>query len=465
MIELHPGSYRDPSGFIFRRDGRLLRQVNSQYASAFETLIGSGLYGELVGDGLLVRHETVDRALAATPDAYRVIEPERIPFVSQPREWCPSQLRDAALLTLRVLERALAHGMVLKDASAHNVQFIGTRAIFIDSLSFEPYSPGQTWVAYRQFCESFLAPLALARHVDSGLLGLQAQYPDGIPLKLASKTLPKSTFCRPSLLLHLHLHSLSIDRYANAELGSHRWNRAIPKRALEGLNQSLLAAIEKLVWKPRASEWSSYHIKDSYGDMARATKETIVHRMLSAKRPAEVWDFGSNTGHFSRRIAALGAYTVSIDSDLEAVERNYNLARRELNRMVLPLHIDLMSPTPSTGFAHRERSSLGQRGPADMVVALALIHHLCLGRNLPIPMLVEWLSELGGSLLIEFVPKSDPQAQRLLQSRQDIFDGYSESCLETALANAYATVERHIIPESPRVLYLCQSPKVHGPRA
>jgi hypothetical protein len=154
-VEVVRGSFRDPSGFVYTADGTLYRQVNRVFAEEFDACVASGLYDDLAAGGLLVPHRNVGVERGATPDAHAVIEPARIDFVSYPYEWAFGELRDAALLTLDVQERALARGFVLRDASAYNVQFADGRPLFIDTLSFARYREGEPWAAYKQFCEHF----------------------------------------------------------------------------------------------------------------------------------------------------------------------------------------------------------------------------------------------------------------------------------------------------------------------
>ena len=196
-------SYRDPSGFVYRREGVLYRQINHSFRDSFDHFIKSGLYDELVADELLVPHSDADRSLAATDDAYHVIQPRVVPFISYPYEWAFSQLKDAALLTLDIQRRALKRGLVLRDATAYNVQMADGRPVFIDTLSFGRYTEGEPWVGYRQFCQHFLAPLALMAFVDPSLVELSRTHIDGIPLALASKLLPVTSRLRPGVLMHL----------------------------------------------------------------------------------------------------------------------------------------------------------------------------------------------------------------------------------------------------------------------
>ena len=170
ILDALPSSFRDPSGFVFAENGRVYRQINNGFAEHFDQFMSSGLYDVLVSKGYLVAHEDVTASnIQRGPDCYRVIAPEIIPYIAYPYEWSFSQLQDAAMLTLRIQTVALQHGYILKDASAYNVQFKDGKPVFIDTLSFEPYVEGAPWVAYRQFCQHFLAPLAFRARVYVGL--------------------------------------------------------------------------------------------------------------------------------------------------------------------------------------------------------------------------------------------------------------------------------------------------------
>jgi len=243
------GSFRDPSGFLFRHNGRLLRQVNACYADDLALLHSSGLYDALIEKELLIPHQEVTLEWAATPAAVKVIEPEFLPFISYPYEWAFSQLKDAALATLRIQRLALKHGMTLKDASAFNIQFRQARPVFIDTLSFTAYREGNPWIAYRQFCQHFLAPLALMAHQDVRLGTLSRTHIDGIPLDLAAKLLPWSTRFQPSLFMHIHLHARSQKKHADSHdeaNSSKAKNTSVSRKSLDGIVDSLRGAVRKL---------------------------------------------------------------------------------------------------------------------------------------------------------------------------------------------------------------------------
>lgn len=452
----HPASFRDPDGFIFHRDGVLLRQVNAGYREHYEALMGSGLYRELADRGDLVSHEE-DGPAGTGNGVFKVLRPQVVPFISFPYEWCFGQLKDAALLTLGIQERALEKGMVLKDASAYNIQFHLGRPIHIDTLSFEKRREGEPWVAYAQFCRHFLAPLALMAGRDPRLGLLSRDFIDGVPLDLAAKLLPASSMFRPGQLLHIHLHARSQRTFAGRTGPA-----AGPKgagmglKAMIGLVQSLRSAVEGLSLQRAATEWGDYYQDNSYSQSAIDGKKAIVSALLAECRPSSVWDLGANSGLFSRLASNAGIPTVSFDLDTEAVEANYRECRKAGETHLLPLLLDLTNPSPALGWDNRERPSLAQRGPADAVMALALVHHLAISNNLPLERIAEYFAGLGRNLIIEFVPKEDVQVRRLLSTRRDIFPDYHEQAFVEAFSRHFRIKTTRPVPESPRRLFLME---------
>lgn len=455
-----PSSFRDPSGFLFRSDGVLYRQVNGAYAESYVQLRRSGLYDELVGEGLLVPHQEVDRVLAATEDAWKVLRPDDLDFVSYPFEWCFSQLRDAALLTLEIQRRALEHGMVLKDASAYNVQFRGGKPVFIDTLSFERYEEGRPWVAYRQFCEHFLGPLALMSHVDPRLGRLLAIHVDGVPLELVARLLPLRSRLRPSLLLHIHLHAAGQRHLKRRAVD--RDTRAVSRPRLKALLGSLRSAVEGLAWSGR-TPWVDYYAESGHYSRAAARRKLeLVDEYLGLVNPRTAWDLGANTGRFSEVASRRCELTVSFDADPGVVEHLYRRCRDEDRSDLLPLCMDLANPSPGLGWAHDERDSLLERGPADVVLALALVHHLRLAHNVPFPLLARFLHRAGRWAVVEFIPKDDPRVVEMLALRADVFADYTRDGFEAAFDPWFEPVRRDELPESGRALYLFRGREGHG---
>ena len=447
------GSFRDPSGFVYTRDDTLYRQVNTCFQQNFEAFLASGLYDELVRDRLLVPHEHVGLELAATSEAYAVIRPERVKFISYPYEWSFGQLQDAASLTIEIQERALVKGFTLRDSSAYNIQFQAGRPVLIDTLSLEPLREGKAWDAYKQFCEQFLLPLILMSTRDVRCGALLRTYLDGIPLDLGSRLLPRRTWLSPSSLIHVHLHAWAQGRYAGSAVSSAAKGRTMSRQALLTLVKNLGAAVQGLSWRAAGTEWAEYTADNNYSEAAAASKRGMVVSHLRSSRADTVWDLGANTGDYSRAARETASLVVSFDMDPAAVERNYRRVRQEGETGILPLLLDLANPSPAQGWAGRERQSLEERGPADAVLALALIHHLAIGHNLPLDRIAAYLSRLGRVLIIEFVPKSDAQVSRLLLSRPDIFPNYTKEGFEQAFARYFALESVERIQDSERWLY------------
>lgn len=453
--EVLGGSFRDPSGFVFSVDGEIFRQVNESYKEEYDALYSTGLYKALSDKRWLISHEEVSDRAPVASGAYRIIKPKKVPFISYPYEWSFSQLQDAALLTLNIQIEALKHGMSLKDASAYNVQFIGAKPVFIDTLSFERYVEGTPWVAYQQFCQHFLAPLALMAKCDINLRNLGVPFINGVPLSLASRLLPKSSWLKLSHLIHIHLHARSQQKYADsAGSGKTATVRPLNKRALLAIIDSLKSTVAAFSWRPGGTEWADYYQATNYSTHAMSEKEKIVEDLVRIANPTTAWDLGANNGTFSRVAMANGAYTVACDVDPSAVEKNYLMCRKEKSERMLPLIVDLTNPSPALGWAHTERSSLLERGPVDLVMGLALIHHLAISNNVPLSRICEFFSRCARYAIIEFVPKEDSQVQKLLASRKDVFPEYTREGFE-ASCQPFFTIERAVpVSDSQRVVYL-----------
>ncbi|MBC8390540.1 MAG: SAM-dependent methyltransferase [Actinobacteria bacterium] len=450
-------SFRDPSGFLFYRDGLIHRQINIIYKENYYHLMNSGLYGTLVDANLLIPHNEVDIESPEPNKAYKIIKPESIPFISYPYEWCFSQLKDAALTTFKIQKIAMDFEMTLKDCSAYNIQFRKCKPIFIDTLSFEKYHEGQSWIAYRQACQHFLAPLALMVYRDIRLNQLLQIYMDGVPLDLASSLLPSSTNFKASILSHIHLHAKSQKYFANktVNIGSHK----ISRLSFMGLIDSLESAIKKMDWKAKSTEWADYYEDNNYSAAAINHKKEIVADFLDKINPGIVWDVGANDGLFSRIASNKKIMTISFDIDPAAVQKSYLQSIKNNEEYILPLLVDLTNPSSGIGWENTERISLLQRGPAEAAFALALIHHLAISNNLPISKIANFFSLICDSLIIEFVPKDDSQVQRLLSTREDIFPDYTQQAFENEFSKYFIINSTIKIKDSKRTMYLMKKRK------
>jgi len=455
-----PSSFRDPSGFMFYRNGLAYRQLNLSGKDDYDFFIESGLYESLVNAELLVPHEEICTDIMENDGLYKIIKPKQIPFISYPYEWCFSQFKRAALTTLQIQKMALEFGMSLKDCSAYNIQYAQGKAMFIDTLSFEKYHEGQPWVGYRQFCQHFFAPLVLMSCTDIRLSQLLRVYIDGIPLDLTSRLLPFRTFIAPSILFHIRLHAKSQSYFADkADKTVKRGNfkmGLLALRGLRGLLDNLESAVSILKWSPPRTVWADYYQDNNYSSDALSHKKRIVSEFLDTLNPKTVWDLGANTGMFSRIASEKGIQTVAFDFDAAAAEINYCECMRNEEPNLLPLLLDLTNPSPGIGWENRERMSLVERGPADTVLALALIHHLAIFNNLPFSKIAHFFKTICKSLIIEFVPKSDSQVQRLLLVRKDIFVDYTQKAFEEEFGKYFSILKYVKIQDSDRIMYLMQ---------
>jgi hypothetical protein len=451
MIRIVPGSFRDPSGFLYIQDGRIYRQVNKLYKEDYDCLMRSGLYDDLTESGLMISHREVD-GQGSDRSAYKTLDPEQMNFISYPYEWCFGQLKDAALATLEIQRKAIQYGMSLKDASAYNVQFRNLKPLLIDTLSFERYQKGCPWKAYRQFCQHFLAPLAVMSYRDVRLNQLFRIFMDGFPLDLASSLLPLRTFLKFRFTSHIHIHSMMQKRHGGRAVRLE--GREMGLKSLLGLIDHLEQAIRDIKWKPGGTEWAEYYEKTNYPSDSFRNKNELVHKFLRVARPRIVWDLGANDGTFSRVAACAGITSIiALDNDPSAVEKHYQSNKKEGFTNVLPLIVDLTNPSAAIGWENTERCSLIERGPADVVLALALIHHLAISNNVPLGKIAQFLSRIGRALIIEFVPKSDSMVQRLLSTRKDIFPDYTREGFERAFSEYFLIREREGVADSERSIY------------
>jgi ribosomal protein L11 methylase PrmA len=437
----------------------LYREVLSKCADDYQALMTSRLYDSLVEREMLIPHREIEPPFDVGPDHFKTIKPFEIDFISYPFEWCFSQFKDAALLTLKIMMDSIDHGMILKDASAYNVQFHHGKPIFIDTLSFAQYEEGTIWPAYRQFCQHFLAPLALMSKCDERLSSLMVNNIDGIPLDLVSSLLPLGTWLNFSLFIHIHMHAKSQRKYADKTDVPNIKRGKVSKKSLRGLLDSLETAIKKLSWEPQGTEWGDYYIDTNYSATALSEKKKAVQIMIDKCQAEQIWDIGANTGMFSQLAADTGANIISFDIDPGAVEKHYLHVREKGVHNVTPLLQDLNNPSANIGWALQERDSLIKRGPADLCLVLALIHHLAISNNVPLTKIAQFLQQIAKAVIIEFVPKDDSQVKRLLSTREDIFPKYNQKIFEETFSQFFKIVSCEQLKETQRVIYLMKTLK------
>jgi hypothetical protein len=452
------GSFRDPAGQVFLRDSEVYRCIFPDGMMDYEAARNQGIHRDLIAGGQLIDHEEVLVDFAPAGAVYCLHHP-RLPFVSYPWEWPFSMFKDAALLHLQVMEYLIPRGFWLRDASAFNAQHDSEGLRLIDTLSIGRKIHDSPWVAYSQFCSHFLAPIAIAAYRDIRLLGLWRNHIDGFPLDLAVGLLPFLKRYRPSIFMHLTLHSQfqqKSDQRKNLEGSRTIRSVKMSDEALLRIIRSLRACVEGINWRLSSKIWASYDTVRTYEERDVSQKTAFVSSVIDEVSPSMVWDLGGNTGEFSLIAAEHGAFVVSIDGDPGCTEYLYRKLRSIQNgRRVLPLTMDLANPSPGLGWASKERLGLADRGPADFVLALALIHHLALAANVPLARVGQWFASLGNHLIVEFVPPSDPMVRKLTLNRPQHLP-YSFDVFLEAFGASFHFARQHVLPNG-RMLFYCQN--------
>ena len=448
-VARHPASFKDPAGFIFEANGKIFRQVNKVYSLQYQHLMESGLYSQLVKNNQLISHTSITENLTGDEEWFHTLLPEQLSFISYPYEWCFDQLKDAALLTLSVLRTSLDKGMILKDATPFNIQFLNGKPLFIDTLSFDRYDETLPWIAYRQFCETFLFPLYLEHYLKIDCIKLLSNYIHGIPVDVTAKLLPWKSKWNLGVRLHVLLqNNVRIRNTTN------KTQSTFSKQKLLNLITHLESIIRNLSsGYPPISTWSNYYDETILGKEYLNQKEAILKKFLGSISYKSVIDLGANDGHFSRLLANENKMVLAVDSDSRCINNLYQSIKGEKLTNILPLIIDFSNPSPAIGFNNTERSSFDQRAKSDLVLALALIHHLVIGKNIPLTELAAHFASMAPQLIIEFVPKEDEKVKQLLSGRADIFSTYDAASFEAFFSRYYKILAKELIPGTTRILY------------
>lgn len=449
----HASSFRDPSGYMFEQDGTLLRAVNPIYFQQYRSLTDSGFYKKLIDNNLLIPHEEV-----SATDGQIILKPERISFFSYPYEWSFGQYKHAALHTLKLQKYCLQNGWTLKDATAFNITFHKGVPVFVDTLSFDPYTEGEPWRAYKQFLMHFLAPLVLAKYHGNDMLKSLQQYIDGVPLQKVAKMLPFRTRFSPVLYTNIFLTAKYDAKYSSDEGGSEK-KVSISRKQQEKILDALYNYIKDLELDEK-TQWKDYYAITNYDTEAFEYKKQLVKKWFASINASKAVDLGGNDGTFSRVLKDSAAELLVTDIDPNAVNQNYSQVLKNKEKNILPLVNDLLNPSPGIGFNNRERSPLQRRikqGGYDVALALALIHHISLTGNVPFAMSAGMFASLTPYLIIEFPDREDSWVSFLLKSKREFaghFDYYNLGNFEAEYGLYYETIEKQQIPGTHRTMYL-----------
>lgn len=463
-VIVEAGSFRDRTARVVHHEGEILRYLDAEAARHWRKLVATRFFREFSDAGRLVRSGEVPLDDVHPPDELgfqpeAVIRHERVAFVSHPYEWCFGMLRDAALLELDLLLAALAEGMTLKDGTPYNVQWRGSKPVFIDVPSLTFADPGRPWDGYRQFCQLFLFPLMLQAYKGVAFQPWLRGALEGIsPEAMSAMTGPRD-WLRRGVLAHVKLQAWLSGRYADCDrdVGSQVRSAGFNQAMVEANARRLRTTVERMTWRVPQSTWRDYERDCHYADCDRQQKRRFVEAQAMRWSWRTAWDLGCNAGEYSRLIARHGERVVAMDADLAALEGLYRRLREEGPGNVTPLVMDLADPSPGLGWRQSERQGLAARPRPDLVLCLALIHHAVIGAHIPLRDLVAWLGELGDRLVIEFVERDDPMVQRLLANKDDRYADYDRAVFEASLERHFRVEERLELDSGTRILYAATS--------
>jgi hypothetical protein len=411
----------------------------------------SGLYTTLVEKELLIPHQEIPDNLTGSVNWYKTLLPDQLALITYPYEWCFEQLRDAALQTLAILTQSIQRGLILKDASPFNIQFLHGKPIFIDTLSFERYDATLPWVAYRQFCECFLFPLYLEHFSGIPAGKILTAYPDGIPADITARLLPWKSRLNPGALMHVHLQQM-------VKPGKHKGRPlTFSRQKLMHVIQNLESIIRRLKTRAAAySTWSNYYDATILSRNYLDEKGKLFRHFLDGISFRSALDMGANDGYFSQILSENDKVSVlAIDADAACIDRLYHAAKKRNLPNMLPLCIDILHPSAAIGFRNKERASFHDRFRPELITALALIHHLVLSGNVPLADMPEFFAELTTNwLIIEFVPIEDEKAQELIRDKGRWHLPYDEPSFEQYFLEYFSIVEKSKVSGTERILYL-----------
>lgn len=465
MTELQPiaGSFRDPAARVYASGDHIFRGVDAVTLANFQELKETEFFrrearrGRIIGTRVLNKSDP--RAAAVIAQGWAgVLEHDRLPLLSYPYEWTFSMLKDAAILHLELLEEAIMAGWIIKDSTPYNIQFVGSSPLFIDTPSFVPRPPGDYWRAYRQFCMLFLYPLMVTAYRGISFQPILRGSLDGIPPAQAAGFFTGLSRFKKGVLTQVWFPAAMERRLETVRCGG----AAANKRKLQsdamvlGLVQSMQRIVAALKTGSSSSLWANYTQTHSYDDNSLDEKRSLVANLAIADRYGIVWDLGCNTGTFSELLKQRADYVLSVDGDQECVDRFYQRLRARGDNQVLPLFMNLADPSPSQGWANAERAAFDKRNKPDLILALALIHHICLSNNIPIPAFLDWLQGTGANLIIEFVTRDDDMVKAMLARKSEAYKAYDLLSFEQELHRRYEVKSSAVLKEGARKIYYCK---------
>ena len=466
-VNMNSGSFRDPDNRVYEigsdnNKKRILRGLSHNALTTYNALVEQEFFkkllnsSEVVKTNLLLEDQNEVKKILADGWA-AVIEHEPIPFITYPYEWTFSMLKDAALLHLKLIEKSLENGWTMKDATPYNIQWIGSKPIFIDIPSFQPWKVGDPWVGYRQFCSMFLTPLLLKAHLGIDHLPQLRSYLDGIPPTEAIKYFSGIKSLKKGVLSHIVFPAKvekSIEKKERDDAPAAK--RSSGKQSLAmvlGLVQSLTRLVQKLSIKNEHTDWSQYDKTHSYNEIDFELKKDFISKHASSTHRNYIWDIGCNTGTFSRIFSENCKNVISIDGDHNAVEQLYLVEKQDPTSNILPLVMNIGNISPNQGWAGKERLAFDHRIKPDLVLCLALIHHIRLSANIPNYLFLKWLRSLDAEIIIEFVNRNDEMVEKLLTNKKEQYEDYNLDQFIQDTGEYFTIKDRTSLKEGKRELF------------
>ncbi|MHA8078895.1 hypothetical protein [Aquirufa antheringensis] len=442
-------SFKDQAARVVKKDGHYTRYIFPVYKPEYDHLMASGLYLKLVGQQLLIPHQEIENQ---DKNIYKIISPEQINFISLPFEWCYAQWRKVILSYLEINLLAIENGLILKDATPYNFYFKGGKAILFDTTSFSFFNEPNYWNSYRQFCEEMLGPFSLMHYKGQqwGTLTLASQR--GLPLDFISQNLPNKSWLNLTCLLHLHLHAKAYHKPSKGKNASEGFTK-------EKLTEAILmikTTIES--WNDYyryPTYWENYYEKDIETPEYLADKELTIKHILDDLKPARILDLGANTGKFSEIACEKAKNVIALEFDTNCVDTIEQLITETKNEKLQTLVGDLSQTSPDFGLLGKEHPSIFTRAKSDLVMALALVHHLALTKMIPFELITDLLYEFSSKyVLVEFIEKTDRKVIHLLKNNPRYYPNKEE--FEQIIQQKYKLLQKKTLDKSVRTLYLLE---------
>ena len=445
-------SFKDSAARVVEKGGIYYRYIFQEYKKEYDHLILSGLYDELIARSLIISHteELIDTADSLI---YKALKPEQLQFKSYPFEWSYSQWRKVLLAFIDINLIALKHGMLLKDATPYNFYLNKGNALLLDTSSFIFFHEPDYWISYRQFCEEMLGPFALMHYNGHKWGRLTQASHNGFTLDFISQNLPFRSHFNLTCLLHLHLHAKSYHKQ------NYKSTNEKSGLSIEKLNQLfIMLKVTISDWSAclvYPNHWHAYYEKDIETPEYLNDKETFVKSLLANCHPKRVLDLGANTGKFSEIATQYAESVIALEYDETCVDEIESHISENTNSNLNAVLGDLSESTPDFGLNGMEHQSIFKRAKSDLVLALALVHHLALPKMIPFELISKILYEFSSCyVIVEFIENSDRKVKHLLKDNPRYYPSKKE--FEKIIQTDFNIIEQKTLAKSVRTIYLLQ---------